>query len=177
MQAQVALRASTPAERREALDRLTASAQRGARLAGQLLDLARLEAGERAARMASVDLHELDTLVTKTNLAGTDYLGVLSGGRVSWCVTPLTVLTAVTFGFDAPFSRFRRHGRGDATKMRSSLFLEVGRVATSVPARCRCLFGPACQSDRKRYFSRRCESGCSVRAGRSARWPSASLNV
>lgn len=70
MQAQVALRASTPAERLEALERLTAGAQRGARLTEQLLDLARLEAGERAARMVSVDLHEL-VVVTLRDFEGT----------------------------------------------------------------------------------------------------------
>lgn len=59
MQAQIALRATDPAQRREALERLTAGAQRSARLTEQLLDLARLEAGERTVRPSRVDLHEL----------------------------------------------------------------------------------------------------------------------
>jgi signal transduction histidine kinase len=59
MQAQIALRATEPVQRREALERLTAGAQRSARLTEQLLDLARLEAGDRTARMSRVDLHEL----------------------------------------------------------------------------------------------------------------------
>lgn len=59
MQAQIAQRAIEPTQRREALERLAAGAQRSARLTEQLLDLARLEAGERTARLTSVDLHEL----------------------------------------------------------------------------------------------------------------------
>lgn len=58
-QAEVALRASTTAEKDAALGKLLAVAERSTRLSEQLLDLARLEAGTRAPKRQRYDLDEI----------------------------------------------------------------------------------------------------------------------
>ncbi|MCC6209756.1 MAG: hypothetical protein IT513_01815 [Burkholderiales bacterium] len=58
-QAQVARRAEGDAARNEALDAIVAGAERAARLAEQMLTLARLEAGQDAGAMRRADLREL----------------------------------------------------------------------------------------------------------------------
>lgn len=64
-QAQVALRASTMAEKDAALTKLLAVAQRSTRLSEQLLDLARLDAGAHLAHAAQADLSELTVHVVR----------------------------------------------------------------------------------------------------------------
>ena len=64
-QAQVALRASTMAEKDAALTKLLAVAQRSTRLSEQLLDLARLDAGTHLAHAALADLSELTVHVVR----------------------------------------------------------------------------------------------------------------
>ena len=61
--AQVALRADDDAQRRDALSKLIAAVQRGTRLTQQLLDSARLEAGQHT-RHSVLDLSELVAVVT-----------------------------------------------------------------------------------------------------------------
>jgi signal transduction histidine kinase len=58
-QAQVALQASSTADKDAALVKLLAVAQRSTRLSEQLLDLAKLDAGRHAAHQSTVDLGEL----------------------------------------------------------------------------------------------------------------------
>lgn len=58
-QAQVALRATTPAEKDAALVKLLAVAERSTRLSDQLLDLARMDAGVNAPQKILADLSEL----------------------------------------------------------------------------------------------------------------------
>lgn len=62
--AQVALRADDDAQRRNALSKLIGAVQRGTRLAQQLLDSARLEAGQHASH-SILDLSELVSVVTR----------------------------------------------------------------------------------------------------------------
>ena len=64
-QAQVALRATTLAEKDAALTTLLAVAQRSTRLSEQLLDLARLDAGTHRAHAALADLSELTVHVVR----------------------------------------------------------------------------------------------------------------
>ncbi|MEH6414673.1 ATP-binding protein [Pseudomonas sp. CGJS7] len=63
--AELALRASTLEEKNAALLRLNAGVQRSARLSEQLLDLARLDAGEESVRLAPLDLSDLIVLVIR----------------------------------------------------------------------------------------------------------------
>jgi signal transduction histidine kinase len=58
-QAQVARRASSDAARNEALDAIVAGAERAARLAEQMLTLARLESGQGAGNLQRAELREL----------------------------------------------------------------------------------------------------------------------
>ena len=64
-QAQVALRATTLAEKDAALTKLLAVARRSTRLSEQLLDLARLDAGTHLAHAALADLSELTVHVVR----------------------------------------------------------------------------------------------------------------
>ncbi len=63
--AELALRATTLEEKNAALLRLNAGVQRSARLSEQLLDLARLDAGEESVRLAPLDLSDLVVLVIR----------------------------------------------------------------------------------------------------------------
>jgi two-component system OmpR family sensor kinase len=63
--AELALRASTLEEKNEALRKLSAGVRRSARLSEQLLDLARLDAGEESVRLAPLDLSDLVVLVIR----------------------------------------------------------------------------------------------------------------
>jgi len=63
--AELALRADTLEEKNAALLRLRAGVQRSARLSEQLLDLARLDAGEESVRLAPLDLSDLIVLVIR----------------------------------------------------------------------------------------------------------------
>lgn len=63
--AELALRATTLEEKNAALVRLNAGVQRSARLSEQLLDLARLDAGEESVRLAPLDLSDLIVLVIR----------------------------------------------------------------------------------------------------------------
>ncbi|MEF7617480.1 ATP-binding protein [Aquincola sp. MAHUQ-54] len=64
-QAQVAVRASTPAEKDAALGKLLAVAERSTRLSEQLLDLARLNADAHAPRRSAAELNELAVHVSR----------------------------------------------------------------------------------------------------------------
>jgi signal transduction histidine kinase len=64
-QAQVAVRATTLADKDAALAKLLAVAERSTRLSEQLLDLARLNAGARATHQALADLSELAAYVSR----------------------------------------------------------------------------------------------------------------
>ncbi|WP_363799678.1 ATP-binding protein [Lysobacter firmicutimachus] len=63
--AELALRAPTLEEKNGALHRLSAGVQRAARLSEQLLDLARLDAGEESVRLKPLDLSDLIVLVIR----------------------------------------------------------------------------------------------------------------
>ncbi|WP_446902841.1 ATP-binding protein [Burkholderia sp. YIM B11467] len=63
-QAEVALRADSLADKDAALRRLATGVERSARLTGQLLELARLDAGSRAEQHGPVDLSRLVALIT-----------------------------------------------------------------------------------------------------------------
>ncbi|QWP77734.1 two-component sensor histidine kinase [Lysobacter sp. K5869] len=63
--AELALRATTLEEKNAALRKLSAGVRRSARLSEQLLDLARLDAGEESVRLAPVDLSDLVVLVIR----------------------------------------------------------------------------------------------------------------
>ncbi|MGH8081896.1 MAG: sensor histidine kinase, partial [Lysobacter sp.] len=63
--AELALRATTLEEKNVALVRLHAGVQRSARLSEQLLDLARLDAGEESVRLKPLDLSDLIVLVIR----------------------------------------------------------------------------------------------------------------
>ncbi|ALN89037.1 ATP-binding protein [Lysobacter gummosus] len=63
--AELALRATTLEEKNAALVRLNAGVQRSARLSEQLLDLARLDAGEESVRLKPLDLSDLIVLVIR----------------------------------------------------------------------------------------------------------------
>ncbi|MCW3607100.1 ATP-binding protein [Burkholderia cenocepacia] len=62
-QAEVALRADSPADKDAALRRLATGVERSARLSAQLLELARLDAGSRAEQHGPVDLARLVALI------------------------------------------------------------------------------------------------------------------
>lgn len=63
--AELALRANTLEEKNAALGKLSAGVRRSARLSEQLLDLARLDAGEESVRLAPLDLSDLVVLVIR----------------------------------------------------------------------------------------------------------------
>ncbi|SDZ31178.1 Signal transduction histidine kinase [Lysobacter sp. yr284] len=63
--AELALRATTLEAKNAALQKLNAGVQRSARLSEQLLDLARLDAGEESVRLAPLDLSDLIVLVIR----------------------------------------------------------------------------------------------------------------
>lgn len=86
--AELALRAGTLEEKNEALHRLSAGVRRSARLSEQLLDLARLDAGEESVRLAPLDLSDLVVLVIRDF----ETLARERRQRISLCAEPTRLL-------------------------------------------------------------------------------------
>jgi len=86
--AELALRAGTLEEKNEALHKLSAGVRRSARLSEQLLDLARLDAGEESVRLAPLDLSDLVVLVIRDF----ETLARERRQRISLCAEPTRLL-------------------------------------------------------------------------------------